>query len=305
MTPNVSVLVPCFRSAAFLRRALDSLLAQTFGAWEAVVVDNASDDGTHEIALEYAARDPRVRAYRNAENVGPVLNWRRCAELARAPLAGLLFSDDWYAPGFLASAVPLLAAPDVGFVYSAVRLVRDVAAAAQAPVHYSLRGRAVRPTNDYLRAIYGALTKADVPSSPGCALFRRGELVRWLALEPPAGHRDAWLAHGAGPDVLVYLQASLEYPRFAHLADPQVYFLAHEGNLSWRPDVQRAYAVALADFLERAAPRRGLAVAKARARLVDRLAAAGEGERSRELARRLGLLGRYKLARQRRRAARA
>ena len=137
--PAASVLVPCFRSAAFLARALDSLLAQTFEGWEAVVVDNASDDGTFELALSYAQRDRRIHAHRNAENLGPLQNWRRAAALARGPFAALLFSDDWYAPELLAEALPYLGDPRIGFVQSAVRIVEDPARAEAAPVRFASR----------------------------------------------------------------------------------------------------------------------------------------------------------------------
>jgi glycosyltransferase involved in cell wall biosynthesis len=304
-TPAVSVLVPCFRSAAYLGRALDSVLAQTFEDWEAVVVDNASDDGTHELALAYAARDRRIRVHRNPENLGPVRNWRRCAELARGRAAGLLFSDDWYGREFLAEAVPFLADPRMAFVYSSVRIVKDVAAPGNAPVYYAMRGPRVRPTADFLRASYGVVPRVEAPVSPGCALFRREDLARGLSAELPDRDRYGWLAHGAGPDVLVYLQACLERPLFAHLREPRVFFLSHADNLTWRPDVGRAYAVALAEFLDLAAPRIGLAAEKARAKLVERLSAVGEHERSENLSRRLGLVGRFSLAKQRWRAARS
>jgi glycosyltransferase involved in cell wall biosynthesis len=301
--PTASVLVPCFRSAAFLRRGLDALLAQTFEDWEAIVVDNASDDGTYELALEYARRDPRVRVDRNAENVGPVRNWRRCAELASGRLAGLLFSDDWYAPEFLAEAVPHLDDAAIGFVQSAVRIVEDPAAPERAATRFALAGPAVRPSSEFLAGTYEGDTGV-LPLSPGCALLRRDDLVRFLAVELPAPERRGWLAHGAGPDVSVYLQACLAYPRFAHLATPRVFFLSHGANLSWRPEVSRAYAVALAHFLPSVEARLGR-LDRGRVRLAARLSASGEEELAGRMADGLGLLGRLRILNQRRLLARA
>ncbi len=303
--PSVSVLVPCYRSAGYVHRALDSLLVQTFEDWEAVIVDNASDDGTHELAAGYAARDARFKVYRNAENVGPVRNWRRCVELAAAPVAGFLFSDDWYAPGFLARAAPYLDDPRVGFAYSATRIVSDVSRPAEAPLYYALGGTGVRSTREFLRGAYGLIGNTELPLSPGCALFRREALSRWLSTDLPAQEGHDWLAHGAGPDVMLYLQACLEHPRFAHLSEPHVFFLSHPGNLTRRPEVGRAYAVALAEFLPHAARRLGLAADLARARLVGRLEAVGEPRLSRDLESALGVIGRLSLRRERRRASRA
>jgi len=302
--PAASILVPCFRSAAFLHRALDSILAQSFHDWEAIVVDNASDDRTHEIALGYAARDPRIRAHRNEVNLGPVRNWRRCAELARGRHAALLFSDDWYAPEFLAEALPLLDEPGVGFVYSAARIVKEVGAQIGAPVKYALGGPPLKPTAEFLRASYGRTQGTAVPVSPGCAIFRRDELVRWLALELPDPERYRWLDHGAGPDVSVYLQACLAYERFGHLAEPRVYFLSHGSNLSWRPEVNRAYAVALARVFEDAATRM-TSSSRPRAQLAARLSSMGEEELARRIARGLGLAGRLRMFQEKRLFARA
>ncbi len=300
--PTASVLVPCFRSAGFLRRALDSLLAQTFGDWEAGVVDNASEDGTYEVALDYARRDPRFRVERNPANVGPVRNWRRCAELATGRVAGLLFSDDWYAPEFLAEAVPFLDDAGIGFVQSAVRIVEDPAAPERGDLRYALPGPAARPSSEFLEQTYEG-PSGVLPLSPGCALLRRDDLVRFLALELPGPERRGWYAHGAGPDVAVYLQAALAYPRFAHLATPRVSFLSHGANLSWRPDVARAYAVALAHFLPLVEARVGR-LRRARVRLGARLAATGEDELARAMADGLGLVGRLRLMNQRRLLAR-
>ncbi len=301
--PTASVLVPCFRSAGFLRRALDSLLAQTFQDWEAVVVDNASDDGTWELALEYARRDPRFRVHRNPANVGPVRNWRRCAELATGRVAGLLFSDDWYAPELLAEAVPYLDDPGIGFVYSAVRIVADPAAPERGEVRFALEGPAVKPSGEFLRETYGRWPVSRLPLSPGCALLRRDDLVHFLGLELPEPERRGWYDHGAGPDVSIYLQACLAYARFAHLAAPRVSFLSHGANLSWRPDVARGYAVALAHFLPAAEARLGR-FDRARVKLSARLSAAGEPELGRSLARGLGVVDRLRLLNQRRLAAR-
>jgi len=299
--PAVSVLVPCFRSEPFLARALGSLLAQTLSDWEAVVVDNASDDGTWDVALAWAARDPRIRAHRNDHNLGPVGNWRRCAELATAPLSALLFSDDWYRPEFLAEATPLLADPGVGFAWSPVRITEDPARE-DGPVSYGLEGPPVRPSADFLRAELRAPGRS-VPVSPGCSLFRTDELRRWLAFPFPDEERYRWSEHGAGPDLSTYLQACLDHPRVARLAGPRVTFLWHASNLTRRPEVQRAYAVAAALFFERAdaAARLG---DRARARLAAQLEAAGEAERARQLAGRLSAIGRVLLWNERRLARR-
>lgn len=59
--PLVSVLVPCYNQAHFLPEALDSLLAQTYTNWEAIVVNDGSSDNTEDVALKYVEKDSRIK----------------------------------------------------------------------------------------------------------------------------------------------------------------------------------------------------------------------------------------------------
>jgi glycosyltransferase involved in cell wall biosynthesis len=69
--PRVAVIVPARNRADLLPEALDSILAQTYDDWEAVVVDDASTDDTYAVAVAYAERHPgRITALTLRENVG-------------------------------------------------------------------------------------------------------------------------------------------------------------------------------------------------------------------------------------------
>ena len=57
--PTVTVVIPTYNHAEFLKKCLQSVLDQTFGEWEAVVVNNFSEDNTIEIVNSY--QDPRIR----------------------------------------------------------------------------------------------------------------------------------------------------------------------------------------------------------------------------------------------------
>ncbi|MBP3303628.1 MAG: glycosyltransferase family 2 protein [Muribaculaceae bacterium] len=66
----VSVIIPAYNAQAYLRECLESVLAQTFPDWEAIVVDDGSTDATLAIAREYSARDRRIKVVSTA-NGGP------------------------------------------------------------------------------------------------------------------------------------------------------------------------------------------------------------------------------------------
>lgn len=66
--PKISVVLPVYNGERYLRHSLDSVLAQTMGDFELIVVDDCSTDETPAILAEYAAHDSRIRIIRNKEN---------------------------------------------------------------------------------------------------------------------------------------------------------------------------------------------------------------------------------------------
>lgn len=106
--PLVSVGLPVHNGERTIRRAIDALLAQTLSDFELIISDNASEDATGEICLEYAQADPRVRYRRNERNVGASQNFNALLEVARGRYFKWAAHDDWVAPGFLGRCVECL-----------------------------------------------------------------------------------------------------------------------------------------------------------------------------------------------------
>ena len=104
----VSIGLPTFNRAKVLRRAVDSLLAQTYRNFELIISDNASSDETQEICRQYAARDPRVRYVRQKENIGAAPNNIFVLREARGEYFLWTADDDWWAPEYVASLVEVL-----------------------------------------------------------------------------------------------------------------------------------------------------------------------------------------------------
>jgi glycosyltransferase involved in cell wall biosynthesis len=64
----VSIVLPTYNGSRYLAEAIESCLAQTYGNWELIVVDDCSEDMTQQIISQYVARDPRIRTIRHETN---------------------------------------------------------------------------------------------------------------------------------------------------------------------------------------------------------------------------------------------
>lgn len=102
--PQVSIVIPCWNCERQVARCLDSVLAQTFADWEAVVVNDGSTDGSAEILARYAAKDPRIRVV-TQENRGQAAARNRALGLASGEYVAFLDADDFYDADFLRDLV--------------------------------------------------------------------------------------------------------------------------------------------------------------------------------------------------------
>lgn len=117
--PLVSVLMPVYNASRFLREAVDSVLAQTYPAFELIAIDDASTDDSYAQLVQYAARDARVRVFRQPRNLGIVAARNRAFAEAHADARyyAILDSDDVALPERLAQQVAFLEAhPDHALV---------------------------------------------------------------------------------------------------------------------------------------------------------------------------------------------
>lgn len=116
---RVSIGMPVYNGARFLKEAIDSIWAQTFEDVELIISDNASTDQTEQICREYAAKDKRIRYYRNEKNLGAAWNYNRVFELSTGEYFKWQAHDDLCDPQFLEKSVAVLASdPSMVLCYS-------------------------------------------------------------------------------------------------------------------------------------------------------------------------------------------
>ncbi len=103
--PRVSFGLPVRNAESLIRQCLDSLLGQDFADLEVVVCDNDSTDGTRGVLEEYAARDCRVRFFRNPKNIGQIENVNRVFHLSEGEYFRWIGADDWLEPHYASRCV--------------------------------------------------------------------------------------------------------------------------------------------------------------------------------------------------------
>jgi glycosyltransferase involved in cell wall biosynthesis len=99
--PLVSIGIPTFRREAYLQEAIDSALAQSDPRFEVLVSDDGTSEAIRKVAEAAAARDARVRYWRNPATLGLAGNWNAIADRARGELAVLIGDDDRLLPDFV------------------------------------------------------------------------------------------------------------------------------------------------------------------------------------------------------------
>jgi len=97
--PRVTVIIPVYNGQRFVKTAIDSVLAQTLGDWELIVVDDGSTDATPQILAQY--RDPRIATIRK-ENGGESSARNAGLDRAMGEYVAFLDADDLYLPNALA-----------------------------------------------------------------------------------------------------------------------------------------------------------------------------------------------------------
>lgn len=123
---RVTVLLAAYNAEKYLREALDSLLAQTMTDFQAVMIDDASTDSTHDILASYAAADSRFRLLTNTVNTGQAIARNRGLQVSDGRYVAMLDADDRFAPDTLEKAVAVLDRdPDAGVAVLDLRYVAD------------------------------------------------------------------------------------------------------------------------------------------------------------------------------------
>jgi len=217
-TPRVSVIIPVYNQAAFLKEAIDSILAQTWKGFELIVVDDGSTDGSGDIARSYGAR---VRVFRKT-NGGGASAMNLGIREARGEWIAPLSSDDLWEPNKLEAQLREAAAhPEAGLLYTDY-ITFDLEGRVLGHIDCAPRGNARQNRIYFLR---------------GCYINGSTVLIRRSVLDAVGLYDET---ERYAPDYDLWLRITAKFPA-RHVALPLVRYRIHPAQDTWkRPQITRS-----------------------------------------------------------------
>ena len=103
--PKITIIIPTYRRPNLLKRAIYSVLKQTYPHLQVCIYDNASGDETARIVADIAKTDPRVRYHCHSDNIGGINNFAFGIKQVNTPFFSFLSDDDILLPDFLEVAL--------------------------------------------------------------------------------------------------------------------------------------------------------------------------------------------------------
>ena len=97
--PHFSVIMPLYNKAPYVRKAVESIVGQSFTDWELIIVDDCSTDSSTAVVEQIT--DPRIRIVRLEKNGGVSAARNRGVAESAATYICFLDADDWWEPTFL------------------------------------------------------------------------------------------------------------------------------------------------------------------------------------------------------------
>lgn len=168
MSDLISIVLPVYNGAKYLRESIDSVLAQTYTDWELLIVDDCSTDETPDIAREYTQKDARIQYYRNEQNLRLPRNLNKGFSLTKGDYLTWTSDDNLYHPTALERMhAALRSAPSAQFVFASCRIIDgegkpvEQISVSQASKVYIIGSNSVGACFMYTRKAYEAVGDYD------------------------------------------------------------------------------------------------------------------------------------------------
>ena len=229
--PRVSVVIPCYNYGHFLPDCVRTVLDQPGVDMDVLIVDDASPDGSAEVARRLADADPRVRLIAHETNRRHIATYNEGLAAVDGDYVVLLSADDVVVPGALAQSAALIEAEqEVGIVYGFAPTFVDV----PRPARTQVRSWTVWPGQEWL---------AEICRRGGNPLATPEVMLRTSLMRELVGY-DPRLPHSA--DFLLWLRAAARARVGRVNGVDLAFYRVHGGNMH-----ASQFAGVLTDLTER------------------------------------------------------
>lgn len=215
--PKVSVCIPAYNAASYIRQAVESALAQNYSDFEIVVVDNCSTDETASL-VERLSRSSggRIRYFKNEHNIGLVPNLNKCLAHARGKYIKFLCADDLLLPRCLEKMVASLEVNPLVTLVACARQLVDAEGHELGIRRYAFDDVVVSGTRVITKCLFGG----NYIGEPSAVMFRRSDMKGVFREDmPQLSDIDMWFQ-------------LLEAGAFSALADPLCAFRVHPAQMT-------------------------------------------------------------------------
>jgi glycosyltransferase involved in cell wall biosynthesis len=214
---KVSILVPVCNGETFLAECLESILAQDFADMEILIADDASTDGSVTLVERYAARDARIRWWKNPNNLGLARNFNCCLRAAKGEYIKYVLQDDkLISPLAIRKMTEVLDHhPEVSLVSSASQVLDEDSRVIEVRKYFK---PGVRKGGQVIVRCVERLT--NLIGEPSVVMFRREQAAR--------GYNEQ-LRQLLDLDLWFHL---LEQGRLAYMSEPLCAFRRHAAQQS-------------------------------------------------------------------------
>jgi glycosyltransferase involved in cell wall biosynthesis len=209
---KVSVIIPAFNRARYIRQTLESVLNQSYPNIELIVVDDGSTDGTREVLESYTGKLTLLQ-HPDRQNRGQSASINLGLDHASGDYIGILDSDDYIESGKIEDQVKFFQHyPDIGLVYC--------------------NGTAVNNNGEFLYDIYAANHREENKPENillDCYIHLPSNSLIRMPILKKAGRFDETLRAAQDHDMLIRIA---EITRFGYINKPLYHYRRHENSIS-------------------------------------------------------------------------
>ncbi|MDP1879760.1 MAG: glycosyltransferase family 2 protein [Parachlamydiaceae bacterium] len=219
MTNNVSIVIPTFNRADYLKQCIESALSQTYPC-EIIVCDHGSSDQTPTVALSYGSAITYVR--REIDS-GVHFCWLDGILHASSDFIHLNYDDDWIEPLFVEKCMKLFT-DDVGFVYSNARAFYEKENKYSEAQFTYFDKTGVYPSSHLVKFAMRSLI------SPGAIILRKQIILDNLFCGKLPFSKYEY--RGVGPDLLFSLMSTIKYKKIGFVNECLAVFRSHVNSIT-------------------------------------------------------------------------